>query len=123
MKTSPNHLKRTTDNSEHYLWGNNCQGWHLLKSEDLSVIREMMPPGTSETPHFHQRAQQLFYILQGTATFEVNGQQITVNGSESIHIPAGTTHCIHNKALTDLHFLVISQPKSHGDRVVREGEG
>ena len=116
MKTIAAKLKRTLDNTEHYKWGNNCQGWHLLKTEGLSVIQEMMPPGTSETPHYHQQAQQLFYILLGTATFEVEGEPITINATESIHIPAGTRHCIHNKALTNLHFLVISQPKSHGDR-------
>ncbi len=117
MKTTLAKLKRTLDNTEHYQWGDRCQGWHLLKSDGLSVIQETMPPSTSEKTHFHQHAQQLFYILLGTATFEVDGQRITVNATESIHIPAGVQHCIHNKALTNLHFLVISQPKSHGDRI------
>ena len=110
-------MKRTLDNTEHYTWGSNCQGWHLLKSEGLSVIQETMPPGASETPHYHQHAQQLFYILLGTATFEIGRQTITVNATESIHIPVGTKHCIKNKGLSTLHFLVISQPKAHGDRV------
>ncbi len=117
MKITTANLKRTLDNTEHYKWGNNCQGWHLLKSDGLSVIQEMMPPGTSEKPHTHQYAQQLFYVLLGTATFEVEGQNITVNATESIHIPAGVKHCIFNKGLSNLHFLVISEPKSHGDRI------
>ncbi len=27
-----------TLSAEHYLWGNGCDGWHLLKRDDLSVI-------------------------------------------------------------------------------------
>lgn len=76
-----------------------------------------MPPGTAEQPHFHTRAQQLFYILSGTATFTVDGKEITVQSNESLHIPPGVKHCIENRTNTDLQFLVISEPKSHGDRV------
>jgi hypothetical protein len=33
---------KSTENSEHYQWGNLCDGWHLLKSDTLSVIQEKM---------------------------------------------------------------------------------
>ena len=36
------------ETAEHYLWGNNCYGWHLVKQPELSVIHELMPPGTFE---------------------------------------------------------------------------
>ncbi len=26
------------EKAEHYLWGGNCDGWHLLKRDDMSVI-------------------------------------------------------------------------------------
>jgi len=101
---------------EHYTWGENCDGWHLLKTDGLSVIREKMPPGTAEQLHFHEHAQQLFYILSGVATFETNDQEMLVNTNESIHIPKMTKHRIANKSDQVLEFLVISEPKSHGDR-------
>src|SRR5207248_173364 len=41
------------DTAEHYRWGQGCEGWHLLKHADLSVIRERMPPKTSEVNHYH----------------------------------------------------------------------
>ena len=107
----------STDNAEHYIWGNGCDGWHLLKSDSLSVIQERMPPGTGEQLHYHEKAQQLFYILSGTATFETDGKIITVNERQSLHIPGNTMHRISNNTVADLHFLVISEPKSHGDRV------
>jgi mannose-6-phosphate isomerase-like protein (cupin superfamily) len=107
----------STENAEHYNWGAQCDGWHLLRSDSLSVIQERMPPGTSEQIHYHERAQQVFYILSGTATFEVEGDEVTVNANQSLHIPKGTRHRIINNGASDLHFLVISEPKAHGDRV------
>jgi mannose-6-phosphate isomerase-like protein (cupin superfamily) len=108
----------STENAEHYTWGDQCDGWHLLKTGSLSVIQERMPPGAHEQMHYHERAQQVFYILAGTATFEVNGELKTVQANQSIYIPANTKHRISNHAEADLHFLVISEPKSHGDRVL-----
>lgn len=108
---------KSTQNAEHYTWGNNCDGWHLLKSDTLSVIQERMPVNTSEQLHVHQHAQQVFYILKGEATFEVEGKSIVVRVNESLHIQKGIKHFIANKGKMDLEFIVISEPKSHGDRV------
>jgi len=110
----------STQNAEHYTWGDNCDGWPLLKSDTLSVIQERMPPGTGEQLHYHKLAQQVFYILSGAATFEVNGEVLTVQANESIHITPNTHHCIFNTSQADLHFLVISEPKSQGDRFLVE---
>ena len=55
------------ENAEHYYWGQNCDGWHLLKSDSLSVIQERMPAGTAESRHYHEKSQQLFFVLSGEA--------------------------------------------------------
>jgi mannose-6-phosphate isomerase-like protein (cupin superfamily)/N-acetylglutamate synthase-like GNAT family acetyltransferase len=104
-------------NSEHYNWGVTCEGWHLLKSDTLSVIQELMPSGTSEQMHFHEKAQQFFYILSGTATFTINGLQQTVNSGEGIHILPKTLHRIANHDNINLEFVLSSQPNAHGDRI------
>lgn len=108
---------KSIKNAEHYQWGNACDGWHLLKSDTLSVIQEKMPAGTFEQVHFHNKAQQLFFILSGTATFDINGEKYSVIANESIHVPKMTKHFISNSSEAELHFLVISEPKAHGDRV------
>ncbi|MEO6231445.1 MAG: cupin domain-containing protein [Ferruginibacter sp.] len=109
--------KITIDTVENYKWGDNCDGWHFLKTDELSVIREKMNPGTAEQMHLHQSAQQLFYILSGEASFEIAGELLGLKEGESVHIPAGTIHKIANKSNDALHFLVISQPPSHGARI------
>jgi len=107
---------KNTNNAEHYIWGDNCDGWHLLKSDSLSIIQENMPPDTEEGLHYHALAQQFFYILQGEATFEVNEVIYRVAAGSGFHIQANEIHRIFNKTGEDLKFLVISEPKSHGDR-------
>ncbi len=107
-------------NAKHYPWGDQCHGWHLLDSPALSVIQERMPPGASEQLHYHQFAQQLFYILSGVAEFTVDGTRLTLVAGESITIKPNQVHGLKNPTELDLLFLVISQPRSHGDRINTE---
>ncbi|QMU31286.1 cupin domain-containing protein [Adhaeribacter radiodurans] len=107
-------------NAEHYSWGNNCEGWHLVKTPQLSIIQERMPAGAAEKIHYHRVAQQFFYIISGTATFLVNGAMYTVQAQNGLHILPGQHHQILNHTTNDLLFTVTSQPTSHGDRLELE---
>jgi mannose-6-phosphate isomerase-like protein (cupin superfamily) len=108
---------KSIENAENYKWGDNCDGWHLLISDKLSVIQERMSPGTSEQLHYHKESQQLFYILSGIAHFKIEGKEFLLKAKQSIHVPKMAKHQILNLSSEDLHFLVISEPKSHGDKV------
>jgi len=110
-------MKKSKENSEHYNWGSNCSGWHLVNSEKLSVIEELMPANTSEQKHYHNFSEQYFYILKGTATFEIEKEIIEVNKGEGIHINPQVVHRIANNNPSDLEFIVISQPTTRGDRI------
>ena len=103
------------ENAEHYSWGKDCDGWHLVKTRELSVIQERMPPRTSETRHFHNRSRQFFYVLSGIAAIEAGGKREILNAREGIEISPGIAHQIFNESDRDVEFLVISQPASHGD--------
>ncbi len=106
------------DNSlKHYKWGNQCDGWNLVDENSLSVKQEKMPAGTSETKHYHQYAQQFFYILKGAASFETAHSTIDVQAGEGLHIPAGTQHKIINNTVADVDFIVCSQPATNNDRI------
>jgi|SRR5208283_4707497 len=106
-------------NTEHYLWGNGCDGWHLLNRDNLSVIQERMPPGTSEKMHYHKFARQFFFVLDGRATVDLEGEQIVLEKHQGIEVPPGISHQMRNETLEDLSFLVFSVPKSHNDRYER----
>jgi mannose-6-phosphate isomerase-like protein (cupin superfamily) len=107
----------STVNAVQYNWGE-CKAWFLLKNPKLTVIQEEMPPGSSELLHFHYKAQQLFYILRGEATMEIGDKSIELKPSQSLHIAPGNLHRIRNTGSSALHFIVISEPESHGDKVL-----
>src|SRR5262245_40826453 len=86
------------DAAEHYTWGNGCDGWHLVRQERLSVIEERMPAGTAEVRHYHQSAQQFFYILTGKAVMELDGKIVELGRGEGLHIPPETPHQIRNES-------------------------
>ncbi len=79
-----------------------------------------MPPGTSEVKHYHEKSRQFFYILSGKATFEIGKEVFILGEQEGIEILPKIPHKISNLSDNELHFLVVSQPKSHGDRIVLE---
>ena len=106
------------EQAEHYVWGAGCDGWHLLKNAQLSVIHERMSPGAYETHHFHRESRQFFFVLSGTATFEIGGQREIVHTHEGVEIPPGVPHHMFNETDADIEVLVISQPPSHDDRVL-----
>lgn len=110
-------MKISKQNAEHYIWGDNCDGWHLVKNKELSVIHERMPANTTEVIHYHHEARQFFFILSGVATMKIHDHMITLNPQEGIEIPPLTEHQMRNDSDQDVEFLVISQPNSRGDRI------
>lgn len=104
-------------NAEHYLWGQGCDGWRLLQGDDLSVIQERVPAGKAEVMHYHAHARQFFYILDGSAQMAFEDKVVSLQKGDGIEIPPLTKHRFENTTDQDVIFLVISSPKSQGDRI------
>jgi mannose-6-phosphate isomerase-like protein (cupin superfamily) len=102
---------------QHYKWGNNCDGWIYVDADGLSVKQECMPQQTAEELHYHEKAQQFFFILKGTATFEVGNEVFTVQANEGFYIEPGKKHRIINNKAGDLEFILSSQPSPNNDRI------
>lgn len=101
----------------HYQWGDGCDGWNFVEGPGLSVKQERMPAGSSEALHYHQYAQQFFFILKGSAMFEIEDESIVVNEMEGIHIRAGKQHRIINHTTSAIEFILSSQPSTVSDRI------
>ncbi len=107
------------ENAERYTWGEDCDGYFLLKRSDIYVLEERMPPGTSEQAHWHEQARQLFYVLEGELTMRFENGEHRVSRGASLEIEPGTLHQARNESGNDVRFLVISVPPSHRDRINR----
>lgn len=111
-------MKISKETAEHYIWGTICDGWHLVKNKNLSVIHERMPACTSEVKHYHNNASQFFFILKGVAQLDIEGEIITLTPYEGVEIPPLTAHQMFNNSNSEIEFLVISQPTTKDDRVL-----
>lgn len=110
-------MKISKQNAEHYIWGDVCDGWHLVKTQGLSVIQERMPAGSQEARHYHEHSRQFFYVLAGRLTLEVEGVVTELAPQEGLEVPPQRPHQARNESHTDVEFLVISQPTTRGDRI------
>jgi mannose-6-phosphate isomerase-like protein (cupin superfamily) len=111
----------TTANAEHYKWGgpNNtdCDAWYLVKTPDLNIIEELMPPGTSETPHHHVHARQFVFVLEGQLTMMVEHHDFLLHPGEGLEVSPGQMHQAINHSAAPVRFVMTSQPPSHDDRI------
>lgn len=105
------------ENAEHYLWGGNCDGWHLVNREDMSVIQERVPAGSSEVMHYHEQARQFFYILEGEGKMLFEDHEIILQKGQGLEISPMVKHQFKNDSQGEVHFLVFSVPTTRGDRI------
>src|ERR1044071_8712224 len=105
------------DTADHYVWAEICDGWNLLKRDDISVIQERVPSGASEVMHYHAKSRQFFYILQGEGVMDFGDHVVVLKKGQGIEIPPEVKHQFRNQSNADVHFLVISMPSTNGDRV------
>lgn len=110
-------MKISKKNAPHYIWGETCDGWHLVQNEDLSVIHERMPLGSSEVKHYHEKSRQFFFVLKGNLAIDVNNETQQLGPFEGVEVPPLTIHHVRNASVSDVEFLVISQPSTKGDRI------
>ena len=102
---------------KHYQWGQSADGWNFVEEESLSIKQERMPAGASEQWHYHEKAQQFFFILKGTASFEMEDEVYELNEQEGLHIQAGKKHRISNNSSEDVEFILCSQPSTANERI------
>lgn len=105
------------ENGEHYVWGGDCDGWHLVKRQDMSVIHERMPPAREEIRHYHEKSRQFFFVLSGVLTLEVEGEENPLQSGQGLEIAPHIPHQAKNVSAEPVEFLVISCPTTRGDRV------
>lgn len=56
-------------NAEHFNWKEVCDGWHFIKTDELSVIAEKMPMQPKQNAICH-RARSLWKAPMGTVAMK-----------------------------------------------------
>jgi len=86
-----------------------------------SLAEAMLAPGMGTDEHFHPKAEEIYYILDGRGRMQIEGEVRDVEPGDGIAIPPGKRHMIWNIGGSDLVFLCCCSPAySHDDTVIVE---
>jgi mannose-6-phosphate isomerase-like protein (cupin superfamily) len=72
-------------------------------------ISTYQPMAYVET-HTHKVQEQIYHVLEGEGSMEIEGKKMIVRRHDVIFIPPGVPHSICNNGLTDLTFIVVTTP-------------
>jgi len=68
----------------------------ILTSADtggqFSVAEVTCAPGVMVPPHAHRPEDEMFFVREGTAEFQLDGRTVTATAGTFVHVPAGTMH-------------------------------
>ena len=82
--------------------------------EKQSLAEASMQPGQATERHYHKNSEELYFLLEGTALMEIDGESRDVGPGDAILIPAGAWHQISAKS--KLRFLCCcAPPYEHSD--------
>ena len=63
-------------------------------------------------PHTHKVQEQIYHVIEGEGSMDINGETNIVRRHDVIHIPPGIEHSITNTGLDNLVFIVVTAPVS-----------
>jgi mannose-6-phosphate isomerase-like protein (cupin superfamily) len=85
----------------------------VIRNQTLAEAR--LPPGGSTTPHRHLKTEEIYYILEGHGSMNVDGDTQPVGPGDAIAIPPGSAHQITNTDVIALKFLCCCAPGYEND--------
>ncbi|MBF4494464.1 cupin domain-containing protein [Flavobacterium sp. JLP] len=87
------------------------QYWFADKNftQENTLKMSIVEPGKSTHAPHHHIEEELFYILEGTAEFFLDGKTVTAGPNTSFYCPSNVEHGIKNVGNTDLKYLVIKK--------------
>jgi len=92
--------------------GSTIRELHHTDAQSLAEAR--LDPGRSTERHYHARTEEIYFLLEGTAEMELDGERRRLAPGDAVLIPPGTWHQI--TAVDSLRFLCCcAPPYAHED--------
>ena len=79
-------------------------------SRHIDYRISMYQPMAHVARHKHLVQEQIYHVLEGEGSMEIEGKKTIVRRHDVIFIPPGIPHSICNNGLTDLTFIVVTTP-------------
>ncbi|MCA9127877.1 MAG: cupin domain-containing protein [Planctomycetales bacterium] len=91
----------------------------VIRNQSLAEAR--LPVGGATAAHYHPLAEEIYYILEGHARMQIDGEVRQVRPGDAIAIPPGAIHQITNTSDRELKLLCCCSPGyEHEDTVMAE---
>ena len=75
-----------------------------------SIAEITIPPAGTAMPHFHKETEETYLILSGTATIQIQDEQLVLTAGEAVLIEPGEVHQIINNGEENLVFIAVCVP-------------
>ena len=62
--------------------------------QNQSLAEATVPVGRPTERHYHKLSEEFYFILEGSGSMEINGEEKPVNPGDAILIPPGAWHQI-----------------------------
>jgi quercetin dioxygenase-like cupin family protein len=76
----------------------------------MEVVLGELEYGGQADPHAHPELEQAFFVLQGKAEVEIEGETAIVGPEDFIFLPPGTVHRVTPLKGPPLKLLIIYSP-------------
>jgi mannose-6-phosphate isomerase-like protein (cupin superfamily) len=75
---------------------------------DVTQFVGVIPPGRA--PEHSHTYDEVVYILEGTGTYHIAGQEVPMTPGTCLHLPPYTLHCLENSGRTEMKVLGVFHP-------------
>ena len=75
-----------------------------------SLAEATIEAGEATVRHHHRVSEEIYYLVEGTATMELDGETTTVSAGDAILIPPGAWHQITASAGGPVRLLCTCSP-------------
>jgi quercetin dioxygenase-like cupin family protein len=79
-------------------------------NDGLSCMLHTVPPLTGPPVHQHQHEDELFYVIEGEVTFEVDGKRTVATAGTTLFAPRLTKHAFQNFSQSTARLLIVLVP-------------
>jgi mannose-6-phosphate isomerase-like protein (cupin superfamily) len=91
------------------------------KIKTISLAEATVYPGDTTEYHYHEKSDEIYFILQGTGILEIEGEKKKVRENDCILISSKNKHKIKNIGKVPLKILCLSiPPYSHEQTILAE---
>ena len=98
--------------SENYFWYLSSLATIQISAQSgadqLSVIEQRAPQGSSPLLHLHRAQDEIFYVLAGEFRLRIGDQEKRLKAGDFVLIPKGTPHTFRVESLEEGHWLTIT---------------